>query len=123
MGNESHSLEDLMALVREFVQERDWEGFQKPSSLAISAAIETGELLERFQWLTHEEIAEHLKNEDYRLSVEDEIADVMIYMIRLADTIGIEPSRAILRKLEKNKSKYPVEDWKGKIPDKVRNPR
>ena len=123
MEKESHSLEDLMALVREFVQERDWEGFQKPSSLAISAAIETGELLERFQWLTHEEITELLKNEDYRMSVADEIADVMIYMLRLADTIGIEPSRAILRKLEKNKSKYPVEDWKGKIPDKVRNPR
>ena len=123
MEKESHSLEDLMALVREFVQERDWEGFQKPSSLAISAAIETGELLERFQWLTHEEITELLKNEDYRMSVADEIADVMIYVLRLADTIGIEPSRAILRKLEKNKSKYPVEDWKGKIPDKVRNPR
>ncbi len=112
-----------MALVREFVQARNWEGFQKPSSLAVSAAIETGELLERFQWLTHEEIAELLNDEDYRISIEDEIADVMIYMIRLADTIGIEPTRAILRKLKKNESKYPVKDWKGKIPDKVRTPR
>ncbi|MFW9848449.1 MAG: nucleotide pyrophosphohydrolase [Candidatus Thorarchaeota archaeon] len=123
MTNESHSLEDLMALVREFVQARNWESFQKPSSLAVSAAIETGELLERFQWLTHEEIAVLLNDEDYRISIEDEIADVMIYMIRLADTIGIEPTRAILRKLKKNESKYPVKDWKGKIPDKVRTSR
>ncbi|MHA1907545.1 MAG: nucleotide pyrophosphohydrolase [Candidatus Thorarchaeota archaeon] len=121
MAEESHSLEDLMALIRKFVQERDWEGFQKPSSLAMSAAIEVGELLERFQWLTHEEIRKLLKNDDYRSSIEDEVADVMIYLIRLADTIGIQPTTAILRKLEKNKSKYPVDEWKGKIPDKVRN--
>ncbi len=82
-----------------------------------------GELLERFQWLSHEDIAELLSKDDYRMSIEDEIADVMIYMIRLADTIGIKPTQAILRKLEKNKAKYPVEDWKGKIPDKVRNSR
>ncbi|MHA2425403.1 MAG: nucleotide pyrophosphohydrolase [Candidatus Thorarchaeota archaeon] len=121
MADESRTLEDIMTLVRKFVQERDWEGFQKPSSLALSAAIEVGELLERFQWLTHEEIAELLEKEDYRRSIEDEIADVMIYMIRIADTIGIRPTDAILSKLEKNKSKYPVDEWKGKIPDKIRN--
>ena len=123
MDEEGHTLEEIMVLVREFVQARDWEGFQKPSSLAVSAAIEIGELLERFQWLTHEEIAELLKREEYRLSIEEEIADVMIYMIRLADTIGLEPTKVILRKLQKNESKYPVKDWKGRIPDKVRHSR
>jgi NTP pyrophosphatase (non-canonical NTP hydrolase) len=121
MEQEKHMLEELMALIRKFIQERDWEGFQKPSSLALSAAIEVGELLERFQWLTHDEILELLKNEEYRQSIEDELADVMIYMLRLADTTGINPTQAIINKLEKNKSKYPVDDWKGKIPDKVRN--
>ena len=123
MAEEIRSLEDLMALIKKFVQERDWEGFQKPSSLAMSAAIEVGELLERFQWLTHDEIAELLKNDDYRISIEDEISDVMIYMIRLADTIGVKPTTMILRKLERNRSKYPVDEWKGKIPDKVRSSR
>ncbi|MFW9952932.1 MAG: nucleotide pyrophosphohydrolase [Candidatus Thorarchaeota archaeon] len=123
MNDEDLTLENLTILIREFIQERGWEGFQKPSSLAVSAAIELGELLERFQWLTHEEIDNLLRSEEYRKSIADEMADVIIYMLRLADTTGIEPTKAILEKLEKNKSKYPANKWRGRIPDKVRNPR
>ncbi len=108
-----------MALVREFVHERDWEHFQKPASLAMSAAIEIGELLERFQWLTHDEISDLGKSPQYRESVGEEIADVLIYLLRLADTMGISPTHAVLDKIEKNERKYPVAKWKGRIPDKV----
>ncbi len=121
MTNESVSLESLMALIRNFIYERDWEHFQKPSALAMSASIEMGELLERFQWLTNEEIEEMLTNEKYRESIADEIADVVIYMIRLADTTSINLSDAILTKMKKNEQKYPVSEWIGRIPDKVRN--
>ena len=86
MAQEGRSLEELMALVRDFVHERDWEGFQKPASLAMSAAIEIGELLERFQWLTHDEISDLRNSPQYRESVGDEIADVLIYLLRLADS-------------------------------------
>ncbi len=112
-----------MALIRKFVQDRDWEDFQKPSAIAMSAAIEMGELLERFQWLSHEEIMDLLKDDTYRESIADEISDVIVYMLRLSDTTGIDPTESILRKLKKNEQKYPVEEWKGRIPDKVRASR
>lgn len=119
MAQEGRSLEELMALVRDFVHERDWEGFQKPASLAMSAAIEIGELLERFQWLTHDEISDLRNSPQYRESVGDEIADVLIYLLRLADSMGISPTNAVLHKIEKNEQKYPIAKWKGRIPDKV----
>ncbi len=109
-----------MALVRKFIQERDWEHFQKPSALAMSASIEMGELLERFQWLSDDEITNLLEDDQYRESIADEIADVAIYLIRLADTTRVPLTDAILRKMKKNETKYPVGTWKGRIPDKVR---
>ncbi|MFX1603998.1 MAG: nucleotide pyrophosphohydrolase [Promethearchaeota archaeon] len=118
--DEYQSLDDLMVLIRKFVQARDWESFQKPAALAVSASIELGELLELFQWLTEEEIAEYLKDDQYRESLAGELADVMIYMIRLADVTGINPSQAILDKLAKNSSKYLVGEWRGRIPSKTK---
>ena len=120
MDKGSCSLEDLMAVIREFVSERDWQGFQKPSSLALSAVIELGELLELFQWLTHDEIDTQLENEEYREKLAEELADVFIYLLRIADTTSINPTKAILEKMKKNSKKYPIKDWRGKIPDKVR---
>ena len=117
---EYQSLDDLMVLIREFVKARDWESFQKPAALAVSASIELGELLELFQWLTEEEIGEYLKNDDYRDSLAGELADVMIYMIRLADVTGISPTKAILDKLAENSSKYLVDEWRGRIPSKTK---
>jgi len=117
---ENQSLDDLMVLIREFVRARDWESFQKPAALAVSASIELGELLELFQWLTDEEIGEYLKNEEYRESLAGELADVMIYMIRLADVTGISPTQAILDKLAKNSSKYLAGEWRGRIPSKTK---
>jgi dCTP diphosphatase len=119
MTQERYTLEELMALIRDFVHERDWERFQKPASVAMSAAVEIGELLERFQWLTHDEISDLLKSSQYRESVGDEIADVLIYLLRLADTAGISPTNAVLDKMKKNEQKYPVAKWKGRIPDKI----
>lgn len=108
-----------MALIREFILERDWQGFQKPSSLALSAVVELGELLELFQWLTHDEITVQLENDEYREKLAEELADVFIYLLRIADTTSIDPTVAILDKMKKNAKKYPVKDWHGKIPDKV----
>ena len=116
----SYSLEDLMVLIRKFIEKRDWQGFQKPVSLAMSAVIELGELLELFQWLTHEEIDEQLESEEYRMLLAEELADVFIYLLRIADTTSINPTQAILEKMKKNDKKYPMEEWRGKIPDKVR---
>ncbi len=120
MNDESRSLEGLMALIRKFIRERNWESFHTPEALAISASIEMGELLEKFQWLKNSEINNLLLDTKYRNELADEIADVMIYLLRLSDVAGIDPSEAILTKMKKNESKYPADDWLGRIPDKVR---
>ncbi|TFG08127.1 nucleotide pyrophosphohydrolase [Candidatus Thorarchaeota archaeon] len=114
------TLDDIMLVVREFVEERDWTKFQKPRALAISAAIEMGELLELFQWRTDKETTSLLEDSDYRGALADEIADVMIYLIRIADTAGISPTAAILKKMTSNREKYPAEEYRGKRPEKFK---
>ncbi|RDE11479.1 MAG: nucleotide pyrophosphohydrolase [Candidatus Thorarchaeota archaeon] len=116
------SLEELLLQVRRFVEERNWQKYHKPSALAISAAIETSELLELFQWRTDEEIESQLKSDEYRTAIADEVADVMIYLLRMCDRVGISPSKAITDKLVKNAKKYPAEDVRGRLPVKVRKP-
>lgn len=94
---------EIRDLLREFNRERDWEQFHSPENLAKSVAIEAGELLECFQW-----------GADYKAEdVKEELADVMMYCIMLADRTGIDPKQAILEKLEKNRQKYPVDKAKG----------
>ena len=116
-------MDSLLAAIREFVRKRDWEKYHKPASLAISASIEAAELLELFQWLNDEEIETYLDDSQFRSKLSDEIADVLIYVLRLADVVEIDPARAILRKLKQNEEKYPEESWRGRIPSKTKNPR
>lgn len=116
--DEGRELEWLMALIRLFVKERDWEQYHRPTALAISAAIEVGELLELFQWISDDDVQDLLSNDDYRTSLSHEIADVLIYILRLADVTGINPAQAIIEKMKLNEKKYPAKKWSGKIPDK-----
>ncbi len=94
MGNE-----ELLAILRQFVAERDWQQFHTPENLAKSISIESSELLELFQW------AEPSNIDD----VKDELADVLTYCLLLADKYDLDVERIILEKLEKTKAKYPVE--------------
>jgi dCTP diphosphatase len=121
LEQEGYTLEGLMALIREFIQARDWERFNTPSALALSAAVEMGELLEKFQWLTDNEVQGLLQQDEYRTGLADEIADVMVYLLRIFDTTGISPTGAILDKMKKNEVKYPADSWRGRTPDKVRS--
>lgn len=116
MEDRKTSLEDLQQIIRRFVHERDWDYFHRPTALAISAAIETGELLEIFQWRTDDEVESVKTDHSFRESVSDEIADIIIYLLRLADSLGISPTTAILQKMKKNEVKYPAEKWAGKTP-------
>ncbi|MBD3407622.1 MAG: nucleotide pyrophosphohydrolase [Candidatus Lokiarchaeota archaeon] len=116
MSDEGTSLEDLQRIIRNFVQERGWESFHRPTALAISAAIEIGELLEIFQWRTDKEVAEIMRNPSFQESVSDEIADIIIYLLRLADTLEISLSQAIQQKMKKNETKYPAKKWAGRTP-------
>lgn len=99
--------------IREFRDARDWMQFHTPKNLAISITLEAAELLEHFQWKTAEESEEHAQTATEALA--DEMADIAIYLIELADNLGIDLETAILRKIDKNEAKYPVEKARGTI--------
>jgi dCTP diphosphatase len=104
-------LENLRSQLRDFAAARDWDPFHSPKNLAMALAVEAAELLETFQWLT--------EDESRRLSPKalaaagDEIADVLLYLIRLSDKLGIDPIAAARRKLVANAAKYPVHKARG----------
>ena len=96
-------MESLIKEIEEFNKERDWDQFHSPENLAKSIAIESGELLECFQW-----------NNNYNKDeVCEELADVFTYCIQMAMKLEVDPKEIILKKLEKTRKKYPVEKSKG----------
>jgi NTP pyrophosphatase (non-canonical NTP hydrolase) len=105
------NMDDTIAKVLKFRDERDWKQFHDPKSLAASISIEAAELLELFQWLAPDEARRQAVEKRERVS--EEIADVAIYLIELADVAGIDLAAAIEAKLEKNALKYPVEKSRG----------
>ncbi|TFG34375.1 nucleotide pyrophosphohydrolase [Candidatus Thorarchaeota archaeon] len=115
-------MEELMDIIREFVNERNWEQYNHPLNLAISASIEAGELLELFQWKSKSDVEEALKDVKFREALASEIADVLVYILRVAETSGINPTRAILEKMKQNREKYPVDYWTGKAPSRFNRP-
>ncbi|MEH7435696.1 nucleotide pyrophosphohydrolase [Bacillus thuringiensis] len=94
----------ILEKVLKFRDDRNWNQFHNPKDLAISLSLESSELLENFQWKSSEEAVEK-KFED----IKDELADVLIYSLLLADQLDIDVEEVILNKLEKNNKKYPVE--------------
>ena len=104
-------LAEFKAKFRSFVAERDWDQFHTPKNLAMALAGEVGELLEHFQWLTAEESA-RLRDETLE-KVEQEIADVQIYLAALADRLGIAIGPAVGSKMALNAKKYPADQVRG----------
>lgn len=105
-------LDRLRAALRRFAAQRDWEQFHTPKNLAMALAVEAAELMEPFQWLTAAESARLDKRR--RQAVAEEIADVLLYLTRLADVLGIDPLVAAHRKLRINARKYPVHKARGR---------
>jgi len=100
---------ELEKRVVAFRDARGWAKYHTPKNLAISAAVELGELLEHFQWEGDEEILKAVKDPAKREAIGDEIADVVIYLTLLAHELGVDLDEAMERKLEKNGRKYPVQ--------------
>lgn len=103
---------DLIQDLRTFTAERDWDKFHSPKNLAMALSVEAAEIVEHFQWLTQEESAGLPPAK--LAEVRDEIGDVLIYLMRLADTLNIDPLAAARDKLEKNRQKYPADAVRGK---------
>jgi len=108
----SDSLDSIRRRLAAFVAERDWDQFHNPKNLAMALAAEAGELVEHFQWLTPEESAD-LPSET-REEVRLEIADVLLFLLRLCDKLDIDPIAAAREKLELNAGKYPVDKARGR---------
>ncbi len=104
-------VDGLQHRLRAFADARDWERFHSPKNLAMAVASEAGELVDIFQWLTEEE-SRHLSDKN-RVRATEEIADVLIYLLRLGDKLEVDFQKAILEKLELNERRYPVELAKG----------
>lgn len=105
------SLEDLKQQLREFARERDWEQFHSPKNLAMALIVEAAELVEHFQWLS--EAQSQVLEPDKREPVAQELADVLLYLVRLADRLNIDLMDAAQRKLLLNAQKYPADKVRG----------
>lgn len=103
---------ELIQKLRDFNRERDWEQYHSPKNLVMCLAGEVGELIEQFQWLTEQQSGELPPAR--RAAVEEEIGDVTLCLLNLADKLRIDPLDAAARKLERNKIKYPVHKAKGR---------
>ena len=104
-------MQKLIKQIRTFARDRDWEQFHSPKNLAMALSVEVAEIVEHFQWLTQEQ---SLRPDPENVEkIREEIGDVMIYLARLADCLGIDPVRAAEEKMRVNEKKYPVAKSRG----------
>ena len=104
----------LQKILSQFAHKRDWEQFHNLKNLAISINIESSELLEIFQWKKEDEIKLDLKKKLIKEKISDEVADIMLYLLRFSDLAKIDIEKCCLEKIRKNEKKYPVSLSKGK---------
>lgn len=103
--------DEILTNIRDFRDERDWAQFHNPKDMAIAISIEASELLEHFLWKTTEESEQRVQEK--RAEISDEIADIAVYLLELADNINIDLAHAIKNKMKKNAAKYPIDKSKG----------
>jgi len=104
-------VKNLQEKIAQFVSDRDWHQFHNPKDLAISLNLEASEVLEHFQWKSEKEMLEYVKT--HKEEVSDELADVLYWVLLMANNMDIDVVAASEKKLEKNAKKYPVEKSKG----------
>jgi NTP pyrophosphatase (non-canonical NTP hydrolase) len=112
MDEDIGDLAMLRDRLRAFVAERDWDQFHSPKNLSMALSVEAAELVEIFQWLTEAESA--VLDEARRARVEAELADILVYLVRIADRLDVDLLQAAARKLGENARKYPADRVRGK---------
>ena len=103
---------ELIEQIRRFAEDRDWEQYHSPKNLAMGLSVEVAEIVEIFQWLTEEE--SRVLDEETLDHLEQELGDVMIFLVSLADKLGLDPLQAAEKKLAINAKKYPASLVRGK---------
>jgi NTP pyrophosphatase (non-canonical NTP hydrolase) len=107
------NVQELKEIVRKFCEERDWDQFHGAKELAVALIIESAELLERFRFKSDKEIEELFKDSEKREKISEEMADVLYFLLRLAQKYNIDLTTELKKKIEKNGKKYPVEKARG----------
>ena len=114
MSDGDTSVAALRQIVADFVRERDWEQFHDAKNLSMSIAIEAAELMEHFQWTRSEDLGKHLRDPEVQSEVRDELADVVCFVLALANRLDIDLTTAVTEKMKKNRAKYPAEAFRGR---------
>jgi NTP pyrophosphatase (non-canonical NTP hydrolase) len=114
------TFQKMKETIKDFVIERDWVKYHTPRNLAESICIESAELLEIFQWSSKDNHKKKESNNFHDSKIKDELADIFIYCISLSNTLEIDIAQTILKKIEKNKRKYPIKEFKSKLGKKDR---
>ena len=107
------SVAELTTLVRSFADSRDWQQFHTARNLVLALVGETGELAAEFQWISDDNIVNALQDAEKREAVGSELADVFIYLLRLADVTRIDLAMELKKKIAINEKRYPVDKAKG----------
>jgi len=103
------NVKNIQKQLARFAEERNWDQFHSPKNLSMALAAEAAELLEIFQWLTDEQSKEIVNNEKEMTMIRQEMADIFIYLARLADKLSVDIEKAVHEKIEMNEQKYPIE--------------
>ena len=114
MRDDKTSIGNLKQAVGNFIHERAWEKYHNPKDLAESICIEAAELLQLFQWTTASQSANFEKDKAKVQQVKEELADVIIYCLSMANALDIDLTKLVLEKIEHNRHKYPADQYRGK---------
>ena len=102
------NVEEIQKRLRKFAADRDWEKFHSPKNLTMALSVEVAELVEIFQWSNSGGLDE-IENPDIRKNIEEELADIFIYLLKISDKLNIDIDKSIHQKIEKNEKKYPID--------------
>lgn len=114
-GDGSTTIEELKALIEEFVAQRDWAQFHSPKNLAMAIGVEAGELMDLFRWHSEPQSIRAMKNGKSRKAATEELADVVICALSFANRTEIDVAQAVKSKVIQNSRKYPVQTYKGRF--------
>lgn len=114
MSDDRTTLAQLRRQVADFVAARDWESYHTPKNLSVAVAIEAAELMEHFLWLNAEQVAVAMQDAERRAAAADELADVLIYALSMANALEVDVSATVLAKLERNEERFPADQWRGR---------
>lgn len=115
MKDDSACLADLRQIVRQFVDEREWQQFHAPKNISMALAIEAAELMEHFQWIDSGASRRSELSEDTIAAIGEEMSDIFCYVMALANELDIDLTQAFLAKMNKNRQKYPADTYRGKF--------